>query len=228
MNALDNKEPLGCRYDDESTKTKYVLKLLHPLKTSGFQHIRMDDIAKYMDLSKATVYKYFPSRDEIFERLTEIFITYIVGVEEQALEGDQALIKGFQTSFAKSLVIANYGTEAFYHDMREIYPEFMGKIDVAVSMRNEQLRKFYEHGMEQGSFNRLNATLLILQDDLMFRHLLDPVYLMKNNLTLRNAIHDYYQIKKLQLFSAELYASMDDAEMLNKIEYLVRKVSYGV
>ena len=76
---MDNKEPLGCRYDDESTKTKYVLKLLHPLKTSGFQHIRMDDIAKYMDLSKATVYKYFPSRDEIFERLAEIFITYIVG-----------------------------------------------------------------------------------------------------------------------------------------------------
>ena len=104
----------------------------------------------------------------------------------------------------------------------------MGIFDVAVSMRNGPLRKFYEHGMEQGSFNRLNATLLILQDDLMFRHLLDPVYLMKNNLTLRNAIHDYYQIKKLQLFSAELYASMDDAEMLNKIEYLVRKVSYGV
>ena len=94
-------------------KRSTLLKLLHPLKTSGFQHIRMDDIAKYMDLSKATVYKYFPSRDEIFERLAEIFITYIVGVEEQALEGDQALIKGYQTSFAKSLVIANYGRKPF-------------------------------------------------------------------------------------------------------------------
>ncbi|MFC5649190.1 TetR/AcrR family transcriptional regulator [Paenibacillus solisilvae] len=225
---MDTNEAQGCRYTDESTKTKYVAKLLHPFKTNGFQHIRMDDIAKYMDLSKATLYKYFPSRDEIFERLAELFITYIVGGEEQASEGDQALIKGFQTSFAQSLVIANYGTEVFYQDMREIYPILMGKIDVAVSMRNERLRKFYENGMKEGLFNPLNAVILILQDDLMFRHLLDPVYLMKNNLTLRNAIHDYYQIKKLQMFTPELYATTDDAEMLTRIEYLVRKVSYGV
>ncbi|BBH19071.1 TetR family transcriptional regulator [Paenibacillus baekrokdamisoli] len=224
---MENNEAQTCRYTDESIKSKYVAKLLHPFKTSGFQHIRMDDIAKYMDLSKATLYKYFPSRDEIIERLSEIFITYVIKAEEQLPEGSQMYMQGFQSSFAQSLIIANYGTEAFYQDMREVYPELMSRIDIAVSQRNERLQQFYERGMEEGSFNRLNATLLILQDDLMFRNLLDPVYLMKNNLTLRNAIHDYYQIKKLLLFSPALYASTDDVKMLEKIEYLVRKVSYG-
>lgn len=218
----------NCRYTDESIKGKFVIKLLHPFRTGGFQHIRMDDIAKYMDLSKATLYKYFPSRDEIFERLTDIFITYIIKDEERLPEDHPIYINGFQSSFAQSLIIANYGTEVFFQDMREVYPELMAKIDVAVSLRNEKLQKFYEQGMGVGAFNRLNANLLILQDDLMFRNLLDPVYLMKNNLTLRNAIHDYYQIKKLQIFSPELYANTDDAKMLERIDYLVRKVSYGV
>ncbi|MBP3966943.1 TetR/AcrR family transcriptional regulator [Paenibacillus lignilyticus] len=225
-------EPTGetqsCRYTDESTKDKYVTKLLHPIKSNGFQGLRMDDIAKAMDLSKATLYKYFNSRDEIIERLTALFIKYIVCAEAKLAEGDsKAYIDGFQSAFAQSLLIANYSTEVFFNDLREVYPQLMASLNVAISERNERLRKFYERGMKEGYMQELNATLLILQDELMFRNLLDPHCLMKQNLTLRNAISDYYQLKKLQLFKPDVYVQIDDSSMVERIEHLVRKVTYG-
>ncbi|NBD25840.1 TetR/AcrR family transcriptional regulator [Paenibacillus glycinis] len=222
-------ETQSCRYTDDTIKNKYVAKLLHPVKLSGFQSLRMDDIAKTMDLSKATLYKYFPSRDEIIDYLAQLFVRFVVGSESQFETGSgEAFIKGFNSSFAQTLMIANYGTEVFFHDLREVYPQLMASIDVAISERHERLRRFYEQGMAEGCFHESNATLLILQDELMFRNLLDPHYLMKHNLTLRGAIGDYYQIKKRQLFKPDVYEQIDDAAMTERIEQLVRKVTYGV
>ncbi|AZN42369.1 TetR/AcrR family transcriptional regulator [Paenibacillus albus] len=230
METTGGEAPV-CRYTDESILNKYAAKLLHPLKSNGLHNLRMDDFAKAMDLSKATLYKYFQSRDEIIERLTALFVKYVVGScsEVELVSGSSdAYIQSFQSTFSQTLLIANYGTEIFFKDLREIYPQHMASIDIAISERNARLRKFYERGMAEGYLNTLNATLLILEDELMFRHLLDPMYLMKNNLTLRGAIGDYYQIKKLQLFKPDIHASIDDTQMLDKIEYLVRKVTYGV
>lgn len=229
METPGSETPI-CRYTDESILNKYAAKLLHPIKLNGIANLRMDDIAKAMDLSKATLYKYFPSRDEILDRLTCLFVKYVVGsgMEATLAEGSsEAYIQGFQSTFSQTLLIANYGTEIFFKDLREIYPQLMASIEVAISERNEKLRKFYERGMSEGYLNPLNATLLILEDELMFRHLLDPMYLMKHNLTLRGAITDYYQIKKLQLFKPDVHASIDDTRMTEKIEYLVRKVTFG-
>ncbi|CAM3093664.1 TetR/AcrR family transcriptional regulator [Paenibacillus lupini] len=222
-------ETQSCRYTDEATKNKYVAKLLHPIKANGFQGLRMDDIAKAMDLSKATLYKYFPSRDEIIERLTALYIRYVVCDETQLKEGSsEAYIQGFQSTFAQTLLIANYGTEAFFHDLREVYPQLMASIEVAISDRNNRLRSFYERGIAEGYMNDLNAMLYILQDELIFQKLLDPLYLMKNNLTLRNAIWDYYLIKKQQLFKYDVIPQINDTAMSEKVDYLVRKVTFGV
>jgi hypothetical protein len=62
----------------------------------------------------------------------------------------------------------------------------------------------------------------------MFKSLLDSIYLMKHQLTLRGAIFDYYQIKKLQLLSPQSYTAADDQSMNERLDYLVRKVTYGV
>ncbi|ACT04079.1 TetR/AcrR family transcriptional regulator [Paenibacillus sp. JDR-2] len=222
-------ETQNCRYTDETTKNKYVAKLLHPIKSNGFQGLRMDDIAKAMDLSKATLYKYFPSRDEIIERLTALYIKYVVCDEAKLMEGSpEAYIKGFQSTFSQTLIIANYGTEPFFQDLREIYPQLLASIEVSISDRNGRLRAFYERGMAEGYMNDLNAMLIILQDELMFQKLLDPHYLMRHNLTLRGAIWDYYQIKKQQLFKPGVLAQINDEAMSEKVDSLVRKITYGV
>jgi AcrR family transcriptional regulator len=225
---LKPKEEAASRYSDETIKLKFISRILNPIKTNGFEQMRMDDIAKHMDLSKATLYKYFSSKDEVIQRLVENFITYIIEADKELTDESGSFIAGFQKSFSQTLLIANYGTDAFYNDLNEVYPELFGRIQVAVGERNGRLKELYEKGAEAAVFNKLNASLLIIQDELMFRNLLDSLYLMKQQLTLRGAIFDYYQIKKLQLLSPQAYIEADEEGMNEKLEYLVRKVTYGV
>jgi AcrR family transcriptional regulator len=54
----------------------------------GFAATRMDDIAKAAGLSKAAIYLYFPSKDDVFKALVE---TRIVKMRMQIAEAAQAL-----------------------------------------------------------------------------------------------------------------------------------------
>ncbi|GJM78516.1 hypothetical protein HMSSN139_10120 [Paenibacillus sp. HMSSN-139] len=62
------------------TKSKMLKKLAAVTKKEGFQSLRMDDIAKAMDVSRATMYKYFSSKDEVVEELVQTYEDYIDGL----------------------------------------------------------------------------------------------------------------------------------------------------
>lgn len=223
------EEQPGCRYTDPEFRGKLCKKLMAPLRSSGFQQLRMDDIAKHMDISKATLYKYFSSKDEIIDQVIENFINYVEEKDAEDLpDVDVPYEKRFRDTFVQTYVIASYRSEQFLKDLRETYPDKYAKLEAAIAARNERLRLFYEEGMEAGVFIRQNATLLILQDELLFRNLIDPVYLMKYNLTLRNAICDYYQIKKRQILVSFSAGSAEDVEMRERLERLAQKVALGV
>ncbi|MBB6636817.1 TetR/AcrR family transcriptional regulator [Cohnella thailandensis] len=219
----------GCRYTDPECRGKLAAKLMSPLRSMGFQQLRMDDIAKHMDISKATLYKYFSSKDEIIELIVDQFITYLKEKDAEDLpEADVPYEKRFCDTFVQTLLIASYRSEPFLNDLREAFPELYAKLESAIGARNERLCRFYEEGMEAGVFIRQNATLLILQDELIFRNLIDPVNLMKHNLTLRNALFDYYQIKKRQILSAPDAERDGDEGMPERLDRLAKKIMYGI
>jgi AcrR family transcriptional regulator len=222
------EEQPGFRYNDHDCKCKLANKLWAPFRASGFQQLRMDDIAKQMDISKATLYKYFSSKDEIVELIVDQFVQGIEENDAADLPGAAAsYVERFRNTFVRTLLIAGYRSEPFLKDLRETFPELYGKLESAIAARIERLRQFYQQGMKEGVFNEQNATLLIMQDELIFRNLMDPVYLMKYSLTLRNALWDYYLIKKRQLLvSAEQDIAGDDA-IRERLDRLASKFMYG-
>lgn len=214
------------RYDDLETKRKLVAKLINHVKKEGFHQLRTDDMAKLMDISKATLYKYFASKDEILQHLVDSYVEVIVEADMNLREDESnSLVRRFQRAFRQTLLITTYGSEAFHHDLREAYPDLLDRVKSAIHRRNERLRQLYEQGMDEGVFPRLNATLLLLQDELMFRNLVTPAFLIEHNLSFRNALFDYYELKKQQLFTAEVRASLEDRDMQEELEYLAQKIS---
>ncbi|RUS46249.1 TetR/AcrR family transcriptional regulator [Cohnella sp. AR92] len=221
-------EQPGCRYTDPECRSRLVTKLFSPIRQTGFQQLRMDDVAKHMDISKATLYKYFSSKDEIIELIVQQFVGFIKEKDEEDLRAaDLPYEQRFRNSFVQTLLIASYRSDPFLNDLRETLPELYGELESAIGSRIERLRRFYEEGMEKGAFLRQNATLVILQDELMFRSLIDPVQLMKQNLTLRNALFDYYQIKKRQLLATCDDDAKADEAMRERLDRLARKIMYG-
>lgn len=212
----------------QKLKSTYLTRLLPIIQHQGLSHLRIDDLARLMGISKATFYKYFSSKEEVIEQAVEL----IVGSFKQAatLFGDDSssYLLGFQNAFAQSLFIASYLPDAFLLDLKQTYPLFWERVKQAQQERQQQLEQFYERGIAQGIFHPIRPALVVLQHELLLRSLMNPVFLMEHNLTLRALLYDYYELQKYQCFPPEISRQLDDAPVRAFIDRMARKISLGM
>ncbi|WP_168122843.1 TetR/AcrR family transcriptional regulator [Paenibacillus sp. HB172176] len=208
-------------------KEKLVLKLLPSIQKQGFSLLKMDDAAKHMDISKATMYKYFASKDDIISCLVRQCAEFIIDqmleeaprkfTEEQLSnpsdEDRRLYCESFAVVFKLTTKLTYYLTDAFLQDLGTAYPDLSAELSQSVDKFQKKLIAYLESGMELGVFNRLNATLLLIQLDVVLRKLLDPKLLMLHNMTLKQALLDFYIAMKHQVFNEKwLLRGTDEIE----------------
>ncbi|WP_186446008.1 TetR/AcrR family transcriptional regulator [Paenibacillus cremeus] len=207
---------------------KLILKIIPIMQRSGFSLLKMDEAAKTMDVSKATMYKYFASKDEIVEKVVDHFAEYISKMVQDMPQADQATYyKSLRKVFQQSLVMAVYLSDVFLHDLSSLYPQLYDRLMQLVEVRNARLAQFFAEGMESGVFHRLNPVVLILQIDTMLRKMIDPKLLTSQHLSMKQALADYYDIMKRQVLKQDFAADQDeeDSEMESFLNHMVQKLS---
>jgi AcrR family transcriptional regulator len=214
------------RVNEEEMKKKLSLKLMPLMKKNGVSSLKIDELSKQMDVSKATMYKYYASKDDIIESAVDCYIRYLTNsLESLKIDASMSYGRRFHNIFEESVIMATYLSDVFLQDLQSTYPDLYGRLHEALQLRNQKLRSFYESGIRDGVFLPINPTFYTIQDDFMFRKISDPVFLMQQNMTLRQAIYDYYLAKKHQLFQPAAITEVDDAVIENKLDYLVHKIS---
>jgi AcrR family transcriptional regulator len=213
------------RYSDEETRATLLYRLINPIKKTGIANMRTDDIAKHMDLSKATLYKYFESKDEIIKNFVRLFIKYYVEMDNALDESEGDYQSRYLVVFQKMLMFANFGSEVYMQDLRLLYPALWETMQEGLSVRNDSLRRFYQKGIEEGVIINTNPELLILQDEACFTKLVDPLVLLGRNMTIRQALMDYYYLRIQQIFTPEHRLNGQNVETVKKLETISQKLT---
>ncbi|WP_042208205.1 TetR/AcrR family transcriptional regulator [Paenibacillus durus] len=208
----------------DKAKNKLLKKLIPSLMKDGFQQMRMDDIAKFMDVSRATMYKNFSSKEEIIEGVVRIFVDYIEQLEDRTNEDDdRSFGVWFQQLFEQSVTLVGKISDVFLKDLQMVFPEMYDVLKTALNKREQQTLKFYRDGKNKGIFNPINEKFILLQDDILLREIMNVKYLLYNQMTIQQALDDYYQLKKIQLFKPEKISLVDDSRIQPVIEHIVEK-----
>ncbi|WP_430188102.1 TetR/AcrR family transcriptional regulator [Paenibacillus jamilae] len=215
MNKSDKKN---------ETRVKLIIKLLPYLRKHGLQTVRMDEIAKVMEISRATLYKYFSTKEEIIGFIVDGFIEYMNELTFSPLDSDQSFGTRFQQIFEQSVSLMEYFTNIFLKELETSYPDWYDRLNEAMKQREQQVLAFFEEGIQRGIFNDINGKLLIMQDEIL-RGMFNAKYLMTNQLTVQQILFDYYHLKKIQLFKSEKLSVIDDTIMLPRIEHLTHKIT---
>lgn len=79
--------------------------------------------------------------------------------------------------------------------------------------------------MEQQVFNRLNAVLFMVQDDAVLRRFIEPSFSIQYDITVKQAIMDFYYMKQYQLLKPEYLKMIDDSDMERKIVHILQAIS---
>lgn len=205
-------------------KTKLLKRLLKSVAKDGFQQLRMDDISKCMDVSRATMYKYFSSKEDVISGIVRIYVDYIERLvihydyEEEVYFGIC-----FQELFEQSTSLIEYVTDSFTQDLQSAYPDLHKTLMSTLQKRDQQSLQFYRLGKERGIFNPINETFILLQDILLLREVTSVKYLLSNQITIQNALYDFYQLKKIQLFKYDKLSLVDDSKISSVIDKLAEK-----
>ncbi|KWX76371.1 TetR family transcriptional regulator [Paenibacillus riograndensis] len=204
-------------------RQKFTNRLLLYVRKNGFQGLKMDEISKIMDISRATLYKYFSTKEDIITFIVSGFVEYIHEIIEDS-DSDQLFVQRFQQTFEQTILLKEYITDIFLRELENSYPENYERLKEAMKQREDQELAFYEEGIKEGFFNKIDGRLIIMQDEIL-SNVLDVKYLMENHLTVYQVLFDYYTLKKFQLFKPDKIKMMDDNLMIPRIEHMAQKIT---
>jgi AcrR family transcriptional regulator len=204
---------------------QYIEKIKPIIRRIKFSQLKIDDIAKYMDISKVTLYKHFSSKDEIIQQVVDYYINYLQGADTVVKDDSISYVERFELTFLQSLICVIYISDLFLEDLKEFYPYHFENLAAALQNRNKNLQTFFESGMDQKVFNRLNAVLFMVQDDAVLRRFMEPSFSIQYDVTLKQAIMDFYKMKQYQLLKPDYLDKVDISDFENRIVKILQTIS---
>ncbi|WP_336078620.1 TetR/AcrR family transcriptional regulator [Paenibacillus sp. 203] len=205
---------------------QYLNKIKPVIRRTRFSQLKIDDIAKHMDISKVTLYKHFSSKDEIIEQVVEYGIQYLQQADTVVYDDSVSYIDRFQKTFLESLIGVIYLSDLFLQDLKEFYPRLFENISVAQQNRIKNLQSFFQSGMDKKIFNRMHVALSLVQDDATLRRIMEPTFSIQwYDLTLKQAVMEFYKMKQYQVISPEYLDTVDDFVIEKEIIRILQTIS---
>lgn len=190
----------------------------------GFSQLTMNDLIKVMGVSRRTAYKYFSSKEDIVHAVVKLYLDYIEDLDIPQLNGDVAnFFRQFQMLFDQSLTISRKISDEFLSDLKSANDSDYRNLQDALNQQQQQAIIYFETGVKRGLFRTYQWDVLLLQDRVMVRGLIDRHFLLRHSLNLTKVLTDYYNLKKTQLLLPEQLNVIDDQPVRLIIEYFVNE-----
>jgi len=144
---------LRCQQIQRAAKELFLLK--------GFNSTTIEDIAKKAELSPATIYLYFKSKDELFASLNFITLQYLVDemkkvYDNKSLSPKEKMLK-FKEGMYKTykydpLMLRNIMHIQLEDTLSVISEELINKLNSLSQKGMSMIAEVYEEGVRQGKF----------------------------------------------------------------------------
>ena len=188
------------RLDDPTLKQHWVEQLSRIYFQNGLLRFTMEEMAGHLGISKATLYKYFASKDEILDAVVQAKIREIT-IFENLLSDEEITFTERYFDFIKtaSMMLAEISPR-FLADARDKQPELWERIRSFQDRALLAAETFYRQGIQTGILNPLSPRLLALTDKMFINAVSDPDFLKTYGLSLKEAFDGFFTMKSKGIF----------------------------
>ncbi|MGE5432851.1 MAG: TetR/AcrR family transcriptional regulator [Syntrophomonadaceae bacterium] len=161
----------------------------------GFYKTSMDELARELKMSKKTIYKYYPSKEnlieEVVDNLTKEYSQKISQVLERnidAVSKIQELLGILSSLFLKI-------SDQWLKDMQYHTPHLWEKIDTfRTRMMYNNIGKIFLQGEKEGLFEERPVELLLVIFISSLRAIVNPDFLLNNKFSHTEAVEQAFHI----------------------------------
>jgi len=188
------------RVNDPYVKEIWVKELATLYLQYGLEKFTMDKIAKKLNISKATLYKYFSSKDEIIDAVVQYKIQEIITFEDLLVDDNIDFSERFFEIIKTASIMLAEISGQFLHDTKIKHPELFIKMDAFSDRALYAAEKFYQQGIEIGVLNDIDPKILALTDKMFIQAVSNPKFLQEHHISVKEAFDNYFLMKSKGIF----------------------------
>ncbi|RLQ98119.1 TetR/AcrR family transcriptional regulator [Falsibacillus albus] len=211
--------------DKQKMRRIYAGKVLNAVRTKGFTPLTIQDLSTLMNISRASLYNYFSSKEDVVMELTYYCLSYIEEAGETILNEEIPYPIRLQKVFEQAVISAFYTSSIYMDDLKRNCMSLYNEKLHSRKKRLDVVQEFYLKGMDAGAFHRLNPSILIMQDEVVLEKMLNTAYLAREGLTLENALIDYYEAKSTQIVKSGLNYDHENGRIKEIADHILSKMA---
>jgi AcrR family transcriptional regulator len=208
------------RNQNPKRRKKYLMRLMPIFYEYGLQELSMDDISQKLDISKATLYNYFATKEEMVAGILDHVLGEIGYFETIMADKERSFMDRYFSSVLLLTKSVSGISNRFLMDVQSMYPVLWEIVREFRNYSANVLERFYEEGKQLGILSAFSTNILVLSDRLFFDALTEPQILDANNLTIQEAFSEYFKLKCFGMIKmdAPWEVKREALEMLKEIE----------
>ncbi len=161
----------------------------------GFQKITMDEIAAELRVSKKTIYKFFPSKDDLVQSVAKHFMNFMKSKIIPVLSGDKNAIEKLEGLMNILAATSQRISTKMIDDMRRYFPAQWNEIDkFRTEMMFGNVTKVIDQGKKEGLFLNYPTEIIMMVFVSAMRSVVNPEFIINNNFSMKEAAISAFRI----------------------------------
>lgn len=151
----------------------------------GFYKTTMDDVASELRMSKKTIYKFFPSKEDLVQAIAKHFMAKMKNKILPALNSDKNAIQKLEELMQILAKTAEKISAKRMEEMKRHFPSLWNEIDgFRTEMMFGNITKVIDQGKVEGLFLDYSTPVVMNMLVASVRAIVNPDFILHNNISL--------------------------------------------
>ena len=174
---------------------KIIEQIEDKLFREGFYKTTMDEVASELGMSKKTIYKFFPSKDDLVMAIAKHFMNRMKNKILPALTSDKNAIEKLGELIKILAGASEKISTKRMEEMKKHFPEIWNEIDrFRTKMMFENITKVIDQGKKEGLFIDYPTNIIMNILVASVRTIVTPDFILNNNFSIIEAARSAFKI----------------------------------
>ena len=166
-------------------KDKIIEQIEYKLFKEGFYKTTMDEVASELGMSKKTIYKFFPSKDDLVMAIAKHFMNVMKSKIVPALNTDKNAIEKLAELINILATASDKISTKRMEEMKRHFPEIWNEIDkFRTKMMFENITKIINQGKDEGLFIDYPTSIIMTILVVSVRSIVNPDFILNNSFSI--------------------------------------------
>lgn len=184
------------RYKDPMIREKHAIKFMVYFQQNGVENFSMSKMASDLKMSKTTIYNHFETKEEAIDAA----IDYKLGIIKDYQTVLENITLQYTERYRKAILFFCVQTfdisSKLLFELKMSYPDIFRKVELFQKKVFQNLKSYYEVGIDIGVFKAdLDPLLLALDDQKFFELLSEKKVLKENGIEVLPAFSQHFRVK---------------------------------